>query len=132
MTCLCVQYIFTYFYMLAAMQGQHVELEVNPAGEVVAVQVDPPSGGQAASAGTNGHARLTLAAPTPWNSWAVSEQQFGQGANKAIQQQGCTQGFLRSCTTSLCLDLLSGPLSFGLVSCFHGQFFVCSFHSTAD
>lgn len=65
--------------MFATTQGQHVELDVNPAGEVVAVQVDPPSGAQAASAGGNGHARLTLAAPAPWNSWAVSEQQFGQG-----------------------------------------------------
>jgi hypothetical protein len=63
------------------LQGQHVSLEVNPAGEVMAVQVDPPSddAAGAASRGVAGFRRLTLAPPAPWSGWAVAEQQFGPG-----------------------------------------------------
>lgn len=59
------------------MQGKHVDLEVNSAGEVTAVQVDPPSSngnGPAAAA-----RRLTLAAPAAWTNWAIPEEHFGQG-----------------------------------------------------
>uniref|UniRef100_A0A383WLS7 Uncharacterized protein n=1 Tax=Tetradesmus obliquus TaxID=3088 RepID=A0A383WLS7_TETOB len=64
---------------LVGMQGQHVSLEVNPAGEVTTVQVDPPSGDAAAGAASRGGRKLTLAAPAPWSAWAVAEQQFGPG-----------------------------------------------------
>ncbi|KAF8071284.1 R1 [Scenedesmus sp. PABB004] len=65
---------------LAAMQGQHVEVEVTPAGDVVAAQVDPPSADTASAASRGvGFRRLTLAPPAPWSAWALGETQFGAG-----------------------------------------------------
>lgn len=63
-----------------SQQGRHISLEVNPAGEVTAVQVDPPSSnGNSASMYGNGQRRLTLAQPGPWTAWALSEDQFAPG-----------------------------------------------------
>ncbi|KAF6251712.1 glutathione synthetase ATP-binding domain-like protein [Scenedesmus sp. NREL 46B-D3] len=77
---------------LVAMQGQHVSLEVNPAGEVMAVQVDPAhdDAAGAASRGVAGFRRLTLAPPAPWSSWAVAEQQFGPGGAKSSWPDQCS------------------------------------------
>jgi alpha-glucan,water dikinase len=65
---------------LTALQGKHVSLEVNAAGEVAAVQVDPPSAnGNGMSGPTAGARRLTLAPPAQWTNWAISEDRFAPG-----------------------------------------------------
>lgn len=65
---------------LSFPQGKHISLEVNAAGEVTAVQVDPPSAnGNGMSGPSAGARRLTLAPPAQWMNWAISEDQFAPG-----------------------------------------------------
>lgn len=64
---------------LTAMQGQHVALEVTPSGEVLATPMDAPTNGAGAGAGARQPHRLTLAPPSGWAGWAVSEAQFAPG-----------------------------------------------------
>jgi hypothetical protein len=91
-----------------------VSLEVNPAGEVMAVQVDPPSADAASSSrGGAGARRLTLAAPAPWSAWAVAEQQFGPGKRGFVGAAVCCCWPSMDCGYVICQRSYGSCFRFG-------------------
>jgi alpha-glucan,water dikinase len=66
---------------LFPVQGQHVSLDVTPAGDVSVTQVDPPSDTSPSSSsnGSRSSPRLNLSPPQQSHAWAIPEQQFAPG-----------------------------------------------------
>jgi hypothetical protein len=83
------------FLHAARSQGQHVGLEVTPAGSVAVTAMDPAAAAAANGSGAHGVRKpkpLTLAQPAGFAGWAVTEQQFGPGASLAVCVCGAGRG----------------------------------------